>query len=89
VGLEGYGEAEVVDVCGDICVYERKEEAKQRKRWKTNVMSQVAALGVVVCVTILSVGPGVKRLYALDTPQSKNTNILIEIMFTSHVIFTL
>lgn len=53
----------------------------QRKRWKiSNVMSQVAALGVVVCVTILSVGPGVKRLYALDTPQSKNMNILIEVM---------
>jgi hypothetical protein len=34
-----------------------------------------------VCVTILSaVGPGVKRLYALDTPQSKkNVNLLIEI----------
>ena len=28
----------------------KKHEAKQRKRWKiSNVMSQVAALGVVVC----------------------------------------
>jgi hypothetical protein len=41
VGLEGYGEAEVVDVCVErkICVYETEERETRQKEKEGNVMS--------------------------------------------------
>jgi hypothetical protein len=59
----------------------RKRNKAKRKRRKCHVMIQVA-LGVVsVLLQYSLVGPGVKRLYALDTPQSKNMNILNRTVF--------
>jgi hypothetical protein len=81
VGLEGHGEAEVVD---GVCVEKDEQcvhEWKKRRRMSWFNVPGGARCGVCVTTTILSaVGPGVKRLYALDTPQSKkNVNLLIEI----------
>ena len=83
MGLEGHGEAEVVD---GVCVEKDEQcvhEWKKRRRMSWFNVPGGARCGVCVTTTILSaVGPGVKRLYALDTPQSKkNVNLLIEIIF--------
>ena len=64
---------------------EKKTGGKAKKKvedFQCHVSGGGARCGSLL-LQILSVGPGVKRLYALDTPPIKKMNILIERRFSS------